>query len=234
MPTPPGGRCCGRDIGAGYGIVERRVILQRAGHRARGERMVNGIGAREGLTIADTIALPIQIAAEVVIDRGMAVAEAAAAGSARECGLSVDAAGGSAADMPSASGEMRCAAMDASKMSRTAMEAADTCAAKMAAAACSTKVCNTSVEATETRPTTAEMRAAAAKVRAAAGKVRAAATGKVRATAEATRVEAATTTVKTSSATAAVEATATTTAVEASATTTAPWRGIDEGRHRNR
>jgi hypothetical protein len=112
------------------------------------------------------------------------VAETAAAGRTRECGLGVDSAGGTAAEMPGASGKPRCTATGTTKMPTTAMEAANSGAAKMPA----TKAC-AAAEA-------AAVEATAARVETSAATMEATAPAAVEATAP-TAVEAATTTTMT-------------------------------------
>ncbi len=106
----------------------------------------------------------IQTAAHVVIECGVAVAEAAAAGRAREGGLGVDSAGGSATEMPTASSEVRCTAVDAGEMPATTTEAANSGAAKMPAA--SSEMPAATMEAAEAGAATAEVGTATPEVRA--------------------------------------------------------------------
>lgn len=86
--------------------------MQRAGHSRAGESVMNGIGASR--------ALPVQmasgIAARIVIDRGVTVAEAIAASRTRERRAGMDSTDRMAADMPAASGEVGRAAVGAAEV----------------------------------------------------------------------------------------------------------------------
>src|SRR6202167_2775751 len=75
MAAPSGGRRSGSDMRAGRGIVQRVMVMQRAGHRTRGERVVNGIGAEIGRAVIMTG----RIACCVMV-RTTIAAETAAAG----------------------------------------------------------------------------------------------------------------------------------------------------------
>ncbi|HZR71631.1 hypothetical protein [Bradyrhizobium sp.] len=185
--------------------------------------MMNGVGAHRALTIhvaADIVAAEI-VAADIVINRGVTVAETAAARRAREIGPGVSRGGRPATEMTSASGEMRCTAAasetagsPAGKMSTPEMRAADARSAKVPATEMRSSA--TEMASAEVSATTAEVCAASAEVRATAAEVRATAA-----------------TVKASAA-AAMKASATA-AVEAStAATTAAGSRIDCGRQRNR
>ena len=79
--TAPSGSCrCGGDMRAGRGIVQGVVVMQRAGHGTRRERMMNGVGAE----ICRAVVLTRQISCSVMIRNGAIAAETAAAGRARE------------------------------------------------------------------------------------------------------------------------------------------------------
>jgi hypothetical protein len=101
------------------------------------------------------------IAASIVIDGSVAVAEAAAAGRTREGGPGVDSADRMAADMPAACREVGRAAVDAAEMPSTSREMSRTSATEMS-----------DMPTAKMRSTTAEVRAATTEVGTAAAEMR--------------------------------------------------------------
>jgi hypothetical protein len=121
--------------------------------------MMNGVGAHRALTV--------HVATDVVIDRGVTVAEAAAAGRAREIGSGVSRAGRPAAEVASTSGKVRCTAVNTAEMPaasrevrRAAVEAANSPAGKMSPPEMSAAYARS----TEMRSATTEMRSATTEV----------------------------------------------------------------------
>ena len=124
---------------AGRGIVQSAVIMQRAGHGTRGQRVMNGVGAEICRAVVRTCWIAGAIAAET-----------AAAGGARKCRRPAAARmrdGRPAGGMPAASGEACPATVEAAPTATTEM-----CAAAVTTAA---KVCAATVAAAATVPTSA-------------------------------------------------------------------------------
>lgn len=145
--------------------------MQCAGNGRACKRMMNRIGPGRALPVEMTAG----IAADIVVDRGVAAAEAAAAGRTREGGPGVDSAHRPATEMTSTSCEVGCAAVDAAEMPATSREMRGTSATEMSDMPAA-KMRATKMAATKMRSTTAKMRATAAEVCAPAAEMSAAAT----------------------------------------------------------